>query len=349
MDKKHFQTLLDRYIKGICTIQEKKLVEQWFALQGEELPKYLDSEINQIEERLWNNIQNQPKSKKSTLVVLWRGIAAAVAIIFLSWGISTYFAPDPLTKEATSILKLSGKLITYINSSDSIRIYTLSDGTEVHLTPGGSLSYQSELNQYSREVYLKGKAFFNVAHDSRRPFYVHIGDVLTKVLGTSFWVTGKGNNEAIEIAVVTGKVSVEQNRKPKKNDSGNIKGGVILTANQWIKYTPDTHTFETGLVAQPVPIDGKNTASDAGRFVFDDAPVTAVIDQLATTYGIEIILENEMLSECLFKGNISNQSLYVQLDLLCSSINATYEVRGTRILISGKGCSTLSSDTYEIT
>jgi len=149
--------------------------------------------------------------------------------------------------------------------------------------------------------------------------------------------------------VVSGKVSVAQMDKTPADKKSNVKGGVILTANQRVKYTTVNNAFETGLVDNPAPLKDKQPATDDDVFIFNDVPVTAVIERLAKTYGIEIILENEMLSHCLFQGNISNQSLYMQLDLLCSSINATYEIRGTRILISGKGCSTLNSDTYEVT
>lgn len=345
MNRQHFQTLLDRYINGECTEQERKLVEQWFSLQGEEFPQNLASPDDQTEEQLWKAIQKQ--SFQTTVIPIWKRLSVAVAVITVLWGLSTYFMPRPAEKAAVAVQ--SSNLETQTNSSDSLQIIHLTDGSEVHLTSGSSISYPPSFDKQHRKVYLKGKAFFKITKDSSRPFLVHSGEVITKVLGTSFWISGNNNNASIEIAVVSGKVAVEHNVTSEKKGSTNIKGGVILTANQRVKYIPLTHTFETGLVDEPIPIFNTVPTPKSSTLLFDDAPLTTVIEKLANTYGIEIILENELLSKCLFKGDISNQPLYTQLELLCSSINATYEVRGTRILISGKGCSTLNSATYDIT
>lgn len=349
MNKKHFHTLIDRYLKGECSEQEKKLVEQWFSMQGEEIPKRSARENEKIKERVWIAVQDKTVSEKPA-VYLWPKIAvAAAAIVMMLWGGFTYFSSKSTIQPALTLGMQPANMITIHNTTDSSNNFRLADGSQVYLSSESSLSYPNQFETGKREVYLKGSAFFKVVRDTERPFYVHSGEVTTKVLGTSFWVTGNNRNEEIEVAVVSGKVSVAQMDKTPADKKSNVKGGVILTANQRVKYTTVNNAFETGLVDNPAPLKDKQPATDDDVFIFNDVPVTAVIERLAKTYGIEIILENEMLSHCLFQGNISNQSLYMQLDLLCSSINATYEIRGTRILISGRGCSTLNSDTYEVT
>jgi len=51
-----------------------------------------------------------------------------------------------------------------------------------------------------------------------------------------------------------------------------------------------------------------------------------------------MVLDNESLTKCLFSGDIKGQDLYDQLEIICESVQATYEIRGTRILIKGSGC-----------
>jgi len=51
-----------------------------------------------------------------------------------------------------------------------------------------------------------------------------------------------------------------------------------------------------------------------------------------------MVMENESLAKCLFTGDIKGQNLYDQLEIICESVAATYEIRGTRILIKGSGC-----------
>ena len=63
-----------------------------------------------------------------------------------------------------------------------------------------------------------------------------------------------------------------------------------------------------------------------------------VIEKLEKSFGVEIILDNDAMRYCLFTADITQETLFTKLDLLCAAVNATYEVRGTRILISGNGC-----------
>jgi hypothetical protein len=74
------------------------------------------------------------------------------------------------------------------------------------------------------------------------------------------------------------------------------------------------------------------------NFIFDEAPMARVLAYLEQAYHIEMVMENESLAKCLFSGDIKGQNLYDQLEIVCESVQATYEIRGTRILIKGAGC-----------
>ena len=54
---------------------------------------------------------------------------------------------------------------------------TLSDGTKVYLNAASDLKYPVVFDKDCREVYLSGEAYFEVAKDSKRPFYVVIDAV----------------------------------------------------------------------------------------------------------------------------------------------------------------------------
>jgi ferric-dicitrate binding protein FerR (iron transport regulator) len=191
-------------------------------------------------------------------------------------------------------------------------------------------------------VNLTGEALFQVTRNPKQPFFVNAGEVTTKVLGTSFRVQTGDNNSSVEVLVLTGKVSVFQRDSPDEPTQDKIKKGVILTPNQRVVYTQASHSFETSLVEQPLVVapsaDTPGSGSETVPFAFEDATMAVVVEKLEKAYGIEIILENEELGDCLFTADITEQPLFTKLDLLCSSLNATYEVRGTKILIMGSGC-----------
>lgn len=341
MSKENFYTLLSRYRSGNCTDQEKRLVEQWFATLDEEIPQRTSQENHALEERIWNAIQHQTKVEKPVFqTMIWKWAAAAVIILALGWaGYQYKTSRSTLLNNAALSSTITKDLTKEINNTNQPKNIKLPDGSLIELSPNSSIAYEPSFSGAERQVYLEGKAFFQVKRDTERPFFVHTGDVVTKVLGTSFWVNGNEDRSAIEVSVLTGKVSVSQHMQANRAETSRVKDGVILTANQRVRYTVQTRSFETGLVSNPVPV----VAEKKGKLVeesfdFQENPFSEVIAKLEKTYGIEIILEDETFTGCLFSGNITKQPLFTKLDLLCNSVNASYEVRGTRILISGKGC-----------
>jgi len=81
----------------------------------------------------------------------------------------------------------------------------LEDGTRVTLGPATRL--ETEISGDIRKVtLLEGEAFFDVAHDTSRPFFVVADGTLVRVVGTRFNV--KIADGDVRVAVVEGKVEV---------------------------------------------------------------------------------------------------------------------------------------------
>ncbi len=347
MSKRHFHTLLSRYRKGECSEQEKRIVEQWFTLLDGEKPHHTYEESQQIENRIWQAIQQKQapvqatKVKKLLVFFRWRWVAAAAVLGVVVWG-SYQFQLNNTLQTETGLLESqrSNGLLKRTNNTADLQLIKLEDGSEISLSPKGSIEFPAQFEGNKREVFLTGKAFFKVARNPQKPFLVYTGDIVTKVLGTSFWVNVSDNDQAVEVSVVTGKVSVFQ--RDARNDyvTEKVKSGVILTPNQRVTYEQKSQTFVTSLVEQPVLVNStEQLTMTEVPFVFDDVPLSEVVAKLEAAYGIEIILENERLKNCLFTADITKQPLFTKLDLLCASLNASYEVRGTKILVSGTGCS----------
>jgi hypothetical protein len=93
-------------------------------------------------------------------------------------------------------------------------------------------------------------------------------------------------------------------------------------------------------VDTPLPVDNINSRREVEDvYLYESTvPLSEVLRSLEDVYGIEMIVENESLYKCLFTGDISKQNLYTKLDIICKTINASYELVGTKIMIRGKGC-----------
>ncbi|ODS80632.1 MAG: hypothetical protein ABS46_13680 [Cytophagaceae bacterium SCN 52-12] len=346
MSKHNFHTLLSRYRSGECTEREKHLVEQWFSMLDENISERSKEENEQLEEKLWKAIQERKelaRVKPSRFTSGWKWAVAAV-IIMTAAGWAVYLtlpgteqaigAETAMLPHSTSVSPME-KVSTGIGSKTVI----LPDGSEIRLSPYSSVAYSSSFDGDKREVLLAGKAFFKVVANPGKPFFVYSGEIVTRVLGTSFWIDGSNPARSIEVSVVTGKVTVSKRSEADFVPAGPVKGGVILTANQKVKFSGKSDLFELGLVEEPVPLLPEESEMPAEEsFIFEDTPIAEVIEKLENAYGIEIILENDALKGCLFRGDITRQPLFNKLDLLCSAGNATYEIRGTRVLVSGEGC-----------
>jgi transmembrane sensor len=354
MNRKAFYHLLKRYVENECTEEERKLVEQWYELLGDEevvdltLPP---QEIKETLERMWPRIQQYtqlPEGREPVvrpvkkIIPVWaRWLSAAVVSGTILTVAFLYRGTDKNGDIIEHQRPLSG-LHEVKNSkgvSDTVR---LPDGSLVILDPMAIVRYSDHFSGPKREVYLEGNAFFKVTRNPRLPFYVYSNNIVTQVLGTSFFVKTSPLTKSVEVSVQTGKVAVyEYGRETVQERHNEESSGVILKPNQKVIYNATDHHFRTTLVEIPLPvIAGKNAEERITElnFVFDEAPMARVVAYLEQAYHIEMVMENESLAKCLFSGDIKGQNLYDQLEIVCESVQATYEIRGTRILIKGSGC-----------
>lgn len=332
MNRTEFRHFLKRYAENKCTPEEMTLIDHWYELIGDDdlLTSMQDNEWQETEDRLWQQINAGTQSKKLR-IINWRwmaaGIAAAIAgvilagILFTGGAADPYYAAAGNTKEYNEIR----------NDSKGNQQVRLEDGTTVNLYPGAAMKYPHHFHAAKREVYLRGKAFFDVGKDANRPFYVYSNHLVTHVLGTSFTIQPAATG-LLEVSVRSGKVEVyEQAAAGQKH----VTGGVILTPNQRLLYHQKENSFQTTLVEQPEPVV---PVADMPDMEFSDDALRTVVNALGNYYGVEIVVENDSLYNCPFTGALTQHDLYTRLDVVCQTIGATYEIIGTRILIRGKGC-----------
>ncbi|MEJ7678206.1 MAG: DUF4974 domain-containing protein [Segetibacter sp.] len=144
------------------------------------------------------------------------------------------------------------------------------------------------------------------------------------------------------MVVKTGKVQVYENEKLLKGNEQN--NAVIITPNQKAIYKEKNRLFQTTLADSPQPIvanEAINTDSnpiDKEPFIYEQEKLSDIFQHLTKRYGIDIVVENDNINNCLFTGDISDNNLYNKLKIICLTTNASYEINGTAILVKGKGC-----------
>lgn len=350
MDKIAFKDLLKRYLGNDCSDDERLLVEKLYELLGEEKKLVLEN-LDDLEDEIWDRIKLKTDLKgeifeegQAKLMPLpWykraNWIAAAGIFLLGSLGIGLLLQ-QPFNAELTN--QTSIHLSTILNDGPNQKICWLEDSTKVILSPNSKINLPGTFKGLEkREVYLTGEAVFDVTKNPDKPFLVYTGDIVTRVIGTSFKITDKDNSgkDNIEVVVLSGKVSVYNNEKsqPKQKE---INNGVVLVPNQKVIYHSDNKQFVTAVVDDPILLPvAKNKHKVVPSFIYKDTPVELVLSELEMNYGIQIeVVENELFMNCPLTANLSKQSLFNKLEMICTSLNATYERKGTIILINGKGC-----------
>lgn len=339
-----FVDLLSRYEVDRCTPEERELVEQWYELLGEPITLPLtEEEWHIMEQKLWRRVRPVAKNEgrnpvrrvARSLYVVVSGLAALIAVVIgLNWNtgpMSDRLAPGTFVAHGEK-----ADWILYENETARVKEIQLPDGSQVILAAEARLAVHKDFHRKNREVRLLGEAGFDVQRDSLHPFLVYSGEIITKVLGTTFHIQASNPEKPILVTVSSGRVTVYR----QAGETGKVvqNSGVILTPNQKATYFPDNQQFVTGIVEGPLPIEPNIPIPSSTSLVFSETPIREVIRELEVRYGTEIELDQESLGDCPFTGNLQNKEMYTQLELLCGTVNGSYEVRGTKILLTGKGC-----------
>ena len=111
--------------------------------------------------------------------------------------------------------------------------------------------------------------------------------------------------------------------------------GVVLTPNQQALYARSEEMFVKTLIERPRIIHGHERQS---LFLFENTPALEVFRVLESAYGVEIIVDEDVMSNCFLTVRLSDETLFEQLKIICRTIGARYELMDAKVIISGDGC-----------
>lgn len=229
-------------------------------------------------------------------------IAASIAII-IGLGLLAYRIFNDRVKEVTVV------------AQQAVLSDTLSDGSVVTVNKGSSISYQSKFKGETRQVALKGEAFFNVTPNKKKPFVISVNDVQITVVGTSFNV--KTINGNTEVVVETGIVKVTRAGKT-----------VELRANE-----ETTINAKDSLLTKEKVSDQLYKYYRTKEFVCDDTPLWKLVEVINEAYNSHIVIGDPALKNMSLTTTFNNESLEQVLNVISITFNIKIVREGDTIIL----------------
>ena len=176
-------------------------------------------------------------------------------------------------------------------------VITLPDGTRIRLNAASTLIFPEAFSGDTRQVSLRGEAFFEVAKDSSKPFIINTGRFSTTVLGTSFNINAYASAEEIKVAVLTGKVFVE-------NQDGTAKNSLTITPKEMAVFNKTSGNLNKYTYSYLKEVAWKDNIIH-----FENANMDSIIDKLTQWYGVTFILNKRIASKKDYTATYDNKSL----------------------------------------
>jgi ferric-dicitrate binding protein FerR (iron transport regulator) len=312
MEKSNFDQLLNRYLTGEVSEQERLKIEGWLQVMQTEKKEDLtlsqddeDKLFDKITSNLEIDMEVQTVPKQKPAHTLWVRMAAGLLILITaSFGI---WYVSQLGKASRS--QRTQKLI-------------LQDGSLVWLRGESTINYYEKVDGV-RYTELDGEALFEVKKDVSHPFIIQAGSVTLKVLGTSFRVRSMG--DSMQLNVLTGKVSL----------SSNID-------SVGLEVMPKEKVFYSRGKFSKTSMDNKElsalTADTEYVMDFSNATLADVAQRLEEKFDVDIKLKEPTAGRCHITADLTDQSLETSLNMIGEVLEVTYSKTDKTYVLHGQGC-----------
>jgi transmembrane sensor len=335
--------LLAKYLSGESDNEEGFRVNEWINSNNKNkiLFKNIQTDwekINSIKnmkkvdvDSAWENVKQRILKSEPELIplteltrvntaklFLYRSlrIAASVLLVMgISFGIYKVYVKSYF--DNNTIIK---------SGADNTSRLILPDGSQVYLNSGTFIRYSNNFGSGSRQVYLKGEAYFDVVRNKSHPFTVTTNDAVVKVLGTSFNINTRTSNNKIEVFVESGNVQLSQ----KNNHDNNIliEPGYIgtLSGEKLIKSENKDINY---------------LSWKTKYLIFRETGMEKVAEKLESVYNTSIKFSSQEMANCKLTATFNNASLDSVLMVIEGSFNLQIEniiKTKEKVIIVGSGC-----------
>lgn len=313
MENNAFKQLVDRYLQGEISAEEKLQVDNWLDHFAEQEADLSHPNFAEAEQKIYAQLTDKiAQNEAASGIIISLKPFLKIASCLLLAGLLTFIFRVKL-KEVFNIQQIT----TVVNKNGEITKSILPDGTIIWLKGNSKLNFPIRFKDSLRTVDLQGEALFEVAKDKAHPFIIRSGALVTRVLGTSFNI--KQNHDQTEVSVLTGRVFLSaKNTTP-----------VVLQPFQQAIFSPQKKTLVKE--ARPKLQVSALTKGTEYDMLFNDAQLNQVVKRIEKKFEVDITLQNPETGKSLVTADLTDQSLTSTLNMVGGALNLNYTIDGQTV------------------
>lgn len=284
-----------------------------FNLIKEYWNQFFPSKTMENKQRILSSVMLQvlgDKPIKRPRMEVWY---SAVSLLILALGISIFWG---LYQSG-----LGTEMIHYQAGFGEVKNIVLPDGSEVSLNAATSLVVPAQFKGHTREVFLMGEGYFNVAKDPEHPFVISTTHMDVTVLGTQFNLKAYANDKEITTFLDEGKIQLTghfSNREEATLEPG--QEATLVKSTGQLKVV-NRSGYKSGIWKE-------------GKLIFYNNSLAEIAPILERRFGTKIIIMNDEVEAYKFSGDFSDAHLFELLGYLSAARPFHYEMKDDFIIIT---------------
>lgn len=331
MNEQPNEQIMIRYLQGTCSPDEKQVFEAWLQASAQNRDLFYETKVlwhasrithfgseKQLDKALGTlteNIQHSDRQHKRKIYLQWvRYAAIFIGAIAVAW----FFLVQSHSKKSTEAW-----LIAAVKHTDSSKLVVLNDGTRVWLNSNSTISYPRVFSNDTRTISLEGEAYFDVTHDTSRPFIIHASGINIKVLGTSFNVKAYPGERQAEAVLVRGKIAIDD------SEGNNL---AVLAPGQIARFEKDNHKLSVQSVNTDAYTSWRN-----GQITLTAASLKTIVQKLSELYQVRFSIDPSLTDTTAYNFTFSKRKPVMEvMDMLCFVAPIRYQMQDKEVLITKK-------------
>ncbi|MFO7798634.1 FecR family protein [Rhodohalobacter sp.] len=287
-----------------------------------------NDEFNRLLKRIESqeNIKSIKPSRNRSRNIVWLTMAAAICLLLLTGYLARNSFLQNSATEPVQIVSIEYKEFETETGQKTTVQY--SDGSIITLNANSKIRLpQKMVESDTMQVWLEGEALFNITRketSESRTFIVHTPDGSISVLGTRFSVNTTKNQSQVVLTEGSVKINVQgETKKPGLE--------YVMSPGEKALFSQNSENIQVEQVNTEV-----YTSWAGNNMVLDKTPLSDLITRIEFTYDVEVIVEDQTLSDEKLTGRFNSSDLSFLLSGLSKMLEVDIDQQDQTVYIKEK-------------